>query len=620
MVDTRTSLWIAVSESTANSRTGDPLVLPIKSPTAPTAVLRQGAIDGLKFSVSTALSTAAQQAKLVLFQLDWGDGSAIYSSPVASAPSHYYSATGHYFVTLTVTDDVGQSDSCLLQVAVTAGSVVHHPPIAVFTYSGTRNVVKVDGSTSTADDSVTTWKWDWSDGAASTGAAAQHAYTSAGTYPVTLTVIDDRGVPSVPTTHQITVAAPNQPPIASFTRAVSGLSVKVDGTNSTDADGSIVDYDWDWGDKSSHSSGSTASHQYAKADTYDIVLTVTDNLGAKGTSTHNAVATGTVTSGSTAGGGVAYSALKGSSFASRVNSAGAKPVALSAATYGFSNFDDHGNYGADLTSGGLLGAGIGQTIIAMDKNSSTHKSPSGGTNQDSLLRFTRDKLVLDDFTLLATTQKNLYNGMRLSGVTAARLSNILVKGIPGNKNYPPGETFAINDFAGGGNAYDTVTVDGANVGASGFATNGAGGKASFKQNTYEKCVAKSLKYSAGWALWRTNCSTLTDCKSIDNHTGLLVEQCTGTFKFIRHTFSGNDSKDIYFAGMSSIGTAKIQLIDPIHPDGKIRIYCNGDEGHDTNTSGHQNQKKSDVTVFRTINGKLVQQNASDYVTFQGDWA
>ena len=81
----------------------------------------------------------------------------------------------------------------------------------------------------------------------------------------------------------------NSPPIASFTVApVSGtvpLTVQLDASASTDAGGSIASYRWAFGDGSATASGVTTSHVYPLAGTYTVSLTVTDNLGATGSTT-----------------------------------------------------------------------------------------------------------------------------------------------------------------------------------------------------------------------------------------------------------------------------------------------------------------------------------------------
>ena len=53
---------------------------------------------------------------------------------------------------------------------------------------------------------------------------------------------------------------PNQAPTAAFTRTETDLSVSVNGSDSTDADGTIASYSWNCGDGSPTGSGVTASH------------------------------------------------------------------------------------------------------------------------------------------------------------------------------------------------------------------------------------------------------------------------------------------------------------------------------------------------------------------------
>ena len=60
------------------------------------------------------------------------------------------------------------------------------------------------------------------------------------------------------------------------------LTVSFDGTGSSDPDGWIVSYTWNFGDGST-GSGQTVSHTYTTAGTYTATLTVTDNAGATGT-------------------------------------------------------------------------------------------------------------------------------------------------------------------------------------------------------------------------------------------------------------------------------------------------------------------------------------------------
>ncbi|MDQ6740201.1 MAG: PKD domain-containing protein [Actinomycetota bacterium] len=75
--------------------------------------------------------------------------------------------------------------------------------------------------------------------------------------------------------------APNQSPVAKFSSSVSGLDASVDGSASSDPDGSVASYAWDYGDQTT-GTGATAAHTYAAAGTYSVTLTVTDNQGGTG--------------------------------------------------------------------------------------------------------------------------------------------------------------------------------------------------------------------------------------------------------------------------------------------------------------------------------------------------
>ncbi len=77
----------------------------------------------------------------------------------------------------------------------------------------------------------------------------------------------------------------NVPPIANIAMTQTGLSTfNLIGTASHDPDGTITNYQWDFGDGTS-ALGGTTSHTYSAPGTYTVKLTVTDNLGATGSAT-----------------------------------------------------------------------------------------------------------------------------------------------------------------------------------------------------------------------------------------------------------------------------------------------------------------------------------------------
>jgi len=71
-----------------------------------------------------------------------------------------------------------------------------------------------------------------------------------------------------------------QPPVAAFTYSVSGPTVSVDGSGSSDPNpgGSIAAWGWEWGDGMTET-GVLASHTYAASGTYTVMLTVMSNNG-----------------------------------------------------------------------------------------------------------------------------------------------------------------------------------------------------------------------------------------------------------------------------------------------------------------------------------------------------
>jgi YVTN family beta-propeller protein len=80
--------------------------------------------------------------------------------------------------------------------------------------------------------------------------------------------------------------APNQAPTAAFTSSPQpvGSAGAFNGSGSSDPDGSVARYDWDFGDGNTlPNGGPNPSHTYAAAGNYTVKLTVTDNEGCSKT-------------------------------------------------------------------------------------------------------------------------------------------------------------------------------------------------------------------------------------------------------------------------------------------------------------------------------------------------
>lgn len=135
--------------------------------------------------------------------------------------------------------------------------------------------------------SIESYEWDFGDGSIGSGPTPSHTYAHGGEYTVTLTVTDSKGR-SDTVSHPVDVAG--LPPTAAFSiltaSPFASEPVSFDGSASSDPDGPISAYEWDFGDGSS-GSGPTPSHTYAHGGEYTVTLTVTDGEGETGQVSHS---------------------------------------------------------------------------------------------------------------------------------------------------------------------------------------------------------------------------------------------------------------------------------------------------------------------------------------------
>ena len=142
-----------------------------------------------------------------------------------------------------------------------------------------------NASTSTdPENNISSYGWTFGDGSnpvSGSNPVRNKTYANSGTYDVTLTVTDAGGLTNS-VTKQVTVVAPNRPPVAAFTTATQGLKLTVDGSGSSDPDGAadIDSYAWEFGDGETDTGATPPAHTYAAAGTYNVKLTVTDKAGA----------------------------------------------------------------------------------------------------------------------------------------------------------------------------------------------------------------------------------------------------------------------------------------------------------------------------------------------------
>lgn len=210
----------------------------------------------------------------LIYTWDFGDGSAPAQGEVVT---HNYPRSGVFPVKLTVDDGTGLSNA----VAIAATRVVIDArPVAVA--GGNRDVcsgdaILFDGSASKdPDGGLLRYDWDFGDGTRADIVNPTKTYEHPGVYSVTLTVRDESGLPIG--VHSDRVAAVvREAPIADAgpaIKACTNQTVRLDGSKSTDADGAVNAFSWNFGDGTT-GGGERPTHVFDRPGTYTVTLTIT---------------------------------------------------------------------------------------------------------------------------------------------------------------------------------------------------------------------------------------------------------------------------------------------------------------------------------------------------------
>jgi len=189
-----------------------------------------------------------------------------------------------------------------LDVVLAPMAPVNQPPVAQFTFSPANpapgGVVSFNAAPShDPDGAIVSYRWDFgNDGVFErTGVSTTWTFPAPGTYNVRLVVVDGLGATGQ-IIRQVMVVSVNQPPVAQFTYTPAaprpGDWIRFDASASSDPDGSIASYHWDFqNDGIFDATGQIVFHQYGAPGTYTARLVVTDNQGATGQTTQTVVVT-----------------------------------------------------------------------------------------------------------------------------------------------------------------------------------------------------------------------------------------------------------------------------------------------------------------------------------------
>jgi photosystem II stability/assembly factor-like uncharacterized protein len=213
---------------------------------------------------------------------DFGDPSSGNNNSSLQNPTHIYSAPGSYDVSLTITDTSGNSNT------ISHNIMIDSLPIADF-YSD--SICCFGDSMTFIDLSlpgvglISLWNWDFGDPGSNNNTSVLqnpiHVFSNSGSYNIRLIVTNNEGC--VDTTWHNVVVSPN--PIASFnyTSVCDGNPVQFTDLSQYNGGGSIISWNWDFGDPSSGilniSNLPNPSHLFSAAGTFSVQLVIVTTYG-----------------------------------------------------------------------------------------------------------------------------------------------------------------------------------------------------------------------------------------------------------------------------------------------------------------------------------------------------
>src|SRR5437016_1021480 len=221
------------------------------------------------------------------YSYGWSFGDGLTGS--GSSVTHTYLSAGTYTIVLNVKDGSSPQQTATSQQSITVTS----PPPALtasFTYDLSSpqvgEIVSFNGSAS-GGVSPYSYSWSFGDGITGTGSSVTHAYASAGSFMVVLTV-KDSGSPQQTTTSQqsITISTSPLALTANFSYSPSSPQAGQQVNFTASDSGGTTPYalSWSFGDGST-GTGSSVTHTYSSAGSYTVTLTVKDSSSPQQTAT-----------------------------------------------------------------------------------------------------------------------------------------------------------------------------------------------------------------------------------------------------------------------------------------------------------------------------------------------
>ncbi|MCK5415075.1 MAG: TIGR03790 family protein, partial [Thermoplasmata archaeon] len=240
-------------------------------------------LDSVRFDVKVVSAPLT----ISLFYFDFDDGSD-WMVLQSNSTYHSFEGDGVYNVTAWVLDDALVL-SYKANATVRVGNRAPLPLISVEPDSRlTGEVFTFNASESSdLDGQVVSTAWDFGDANTSEGWTTLHSYRWPGEYVVRLTIIDDDGA-KASVTRRITVL--NRAPMAAYAvddpEVWKGRSATLNASASSDPDGRVSQYEWDFGDgtEGEITRSPLVNHVFETAGEVTVTLTVVDDMGSTASS------------------------------------------------------------------------------------------------------------------------------------------------------------------------------------------------------------------------------------------------------------------------------------------------------------------------------------------------
>ncbi len=229
--------------------------------------------DTVCYGTLTTFTDNSNVGTGVITNWDWDFGDAVGTS-VAQNPTYTYGTNNTFSTTLIVTTDSGCVDTTEIDV------YIHDLPVADFTpdTACAGNVSQFMDVTATASG-IQNWSWDFDNDGNEDANTQNPTYTfpGFGTYPVSLSVIDNNGC-THDTIKNVYVSAQ---PTADFTVTNECFGSANNFTDLSNPNGGVIaSWDWDFtNDGTVDDTNQNPSNGYPSSGNYTVELLVTTQLG-----------------------------------------------------------------------------------------------------------------------------------------------------------------------------------------------------------------------------------------------------------------------------------------------------------------------------------------------------